>query len=148
MAWWSSLLGRAEQSSPEARRVAPQARGIDGEGACQAIMRRAMDALRVLYPCQTRGSPVVPASIFQSGSPPIVATLEVHLPRRSPLSKLCDARRINLYPVGIEPKPRSLMQHCEGRGAPRKMGPIFRTASCSHASGRSRIHLGLVCSSH
>ena len=44
---------------PEARRVAPQARGIDGESACQAIMRRAMDASRVLYPCQTRGSPVV-----------------------------------------------------------------------------------------
>jgi hypothetical protein len=59
MAWWSSLLGRAEQSSPEARRVAPQARGIDGESAYQAIMRRAMDASRVLYPCQTRGSPVV-----------------------------------------------------------------------------------------
>ena len=28
---------------------------------------------------------------------------------------LCDTRRINLYPVGLEPKPRSLMQHCEGR---------------------------------
>ena len=54
-----------------------------------------------------------------------------------PLSKLCDARRINLYPVGIEPKPRSLMQHCEGRGAPKKMGPIFRTAS--RGSGRRRL---------
>jgi hypothetical protein len=33
------------------------------------------------------------------------------------------------------------------KGAPRRMGPIFRTASCSHAPGRSRIHLGLVCTS-
>ena len=29
---------------------------------------------------------------------------------------LCDARRIHLYPVGVEPVPRSLMQRCEGRG--------------------------------
>ena len=29
---------------------------------------------------------------------------------------LCDARRIHLYPVGVEPVPRSLMQLCEGRG--------------------------------
>ena len=33
------------------------------------------------------------------------------------------------------------------KGAPRRIGPIFRTASCSHAPGRSRIHLGLVCTS-
>ena len=49
---------------PEARRVAPKARGIDGESARQAIMSRAMDASRVLYPCQTRGSPVVVCSDF------------------------------------------------------------------------------------
>ena len=126
---------------PEARRVAPQARGIDGESACQGTMSRAMDASGALYPCQTRGSPVVVRSDFSvwqsSDRCDVRDAFDALDPRRSPLSKLCDARRINLYPVGIKPKPRSLMQHCEGRGAPRKMGPIFRTACCSHAPGRS-----------
>ena len=93
---------------------------------------------------------LIPPRVFRSGGPPIydgrVASGALD-PRRSPLSKLCDARRINLYPVGIAPVPRSLMHRCEGKGAPRRMGPIFKTASCSHAPGRSRIHLGTVCSS-
>src|SRR6516165_6862848 len=37
------LLGRAERSTPEARRGAPSARGIDGEGARRATMAHAMD---------------------------------------------------------------------------------------------------------
>ena len=28
----------------------------------------------------------------------------------------CDTRRINLYPVGASPVPRSLLQQCEGTG--------------------------------
>jgi hypothetical protein len=32
----SHLLGRAERSTPEARRGAPRARGVDGESACRA----------------------------------------------------------------------------------------------------------------
>ena len=92
------------------------------------------------------------SSIFQSGSPSDRRDVGVAFDaldiQGSPLLNLCDTRRINLYPVGLEPKPRSLMQHCEGRrGTPRRMGPIFKTASCSHAPGRSRIHLGLVCTS-
>ena len=42
-------------------------------------------------------------------------------PRRSLLLK-CDARHINLYPVGLKPKPRSLMQHCEGRRGSKEDG--------------------------
>ena len=151
MAWWSSLLGRAEQSSPKPAGSRRRREGLTAEARAKPIMSRAMDASRVLYSCQTRGSPVVVRSDFavwqSSDRCDVRGAFDALDPRRSPLSKLCDARRINLYPVGIEPKPRSLMQHCEGRGAPRKMGPIFRTASCSHAPGRSRIHLGLVCSS-
>ena len=151
MAWWSSLLGRAEQSSPKPAGSRRRREGLTAKARAKPIMSRAMDASRVLYSCQTRGSPVVVRSDFavwqSSDRCDVRGAFDALDPRRSPLSKLCDARRINLYPVGIEPKPRSLMQHCEGRGAPRKMGPIFRTASCSHAPGRSRIHLGLVCSS-
>jgi hypothetical protein len=43
---------------------------------------------------------------FQSGDSPIVAMLELHLVRwikAEPPVFLCDARRINLYPVRIEP---------------------------------------------
>ena len=36
--------------------------------------------------------------------------------------RLCDARRINLYPVGLKPEPRSLMQHCEGRRGSKEDG--------------------------
>ena len=59
------------------------------------------------------------SSIFQSGSPSDRRDVGVAFDaldiQESPLLNLCDTRRINLYPVGLEPKPRSLMQHCEGR---------------------------------
>ena len=59
------------------------------------------------------------SSIFQSGSPSDRRDVGVAFDaldiQGSPLLNLCDTRRINLYPVGLEPKPRSLMQHCEGR---------------------------------
>ena len=38
LAWQPPLLGRAEPSTPEARRGAPMARGVDGESACRVIM--------------------------------------------------------------------------------------------------------------
>jgi hypothetical protein len=38
MARQRALLGRDERSTPKARRVAPEARGVDGEGACRATM--------------------------------------------------------------------------------------------------------------
>src|ERR1700751_6495826 len=42
------LLGRAERSTPGARRVAPPlARGVDGESACQATMARAITQTNV-----------------------------------------------------------------------------------------------------
>ena len=139
------MLGRAAQSSPKPAGSRRRREGLTAKARAKPIMSRAMAASRVLYPCQTRGSPVVVRCDFSVyvRCCDVRGAFDALDPRRSPLSKLCDARRINLYPVGIEPKPRSLMQHCEGRGAPRKMGPIFRTASCSHASGRSRIQLGL-----
>src|ERR1700758_3505628 len=42
----SHLLGRAERSTPEARRGAPWARGVDGESADRAIMAMPMNAPR------------------------------------------------------------------------------------------------------
>jgi hypothetical protein len=38
MAWAVPLLGRAERSTPGARRSRRKARGVDGESACQATM--------------------------------------------------------------------------------------------------------------
>jgi len=93
---------------------------------------------------------LIPPTVFRSGGPPFYdgrVAFRALDPRRSPLLKLCNARRINLYPVGLKPKPRSSCNIARAEGAPRRMGPIFRTASCSHAPGRSRIHLGMVCSS-
>ena len=40
------LLGRAEQSTPEARKGRALARGVDGERACRAIIAVPMNALR------------------------------------------------------------------------------------------------------
>src|SRR5215475_14727718 len=42
----SHLLGRAERSTPEARRGAPWARGVDGESARRATKAHAIDAPR------------------------------------------------------------------------------------------------------
>jgi len=51
----------------------------------------------------------------------------------------CDTRRINLYPVGASPVPRSLLQQCEGTGLQGRMGPFCIAASFSHAEYRSHI---------
>jgi hypothetical protein len=37
----------------------------------------------------------------------------------------CDTRRINLYPVGASPVPKSLLQQCEGTGLQGKDGTIL-----------------------
>ena len=107
MAWWSSLLGRAEQSSPKPAGSRRRREGLTAEARAKPIMSRAMDASRVLYSCQTRGSPVVVRSDFavwqSSDRCDVRGAFDALDPRRSPLSKLCDARRINLYPVGISP---------------------------------------------
>jgi hypothetical protein len=50
MARQPALLGRAERSTPNARRVAPEARGVDGESACRATMGIAIAPLRWLVP--------------------------------------------------------------------------------------------------
>ena len=49
-----SLLGRAERSTPEARRVAPQARGVDGESARRAIIVVQWIASRGVLPSPSR----------------------------------------------------------------------------------------------
>src|SRR6516225_7680269 len=68
---------------------------------------------------------LIPPRVFRSGGPPIYdgrVAFGALNPRRSPLLKLCDARRINLYPVGLKPKPRSLMEHCEGKRGSKEDG--------------------------
>jgi hypothetical protein len=53
----ASLLGRAQQSTPEARRGAPYARGIDGESACRATMAMLWMRLAAGLPaCEARSS--------------------------------------------------------------------------------------------
>jgi hypothetical protein len=63
----------------------------------------------------------------------------------SPLLNECGARRITLYPVQVNPVPRSLIRTVRGHRAPRGMGPIFTPAFFSHGFRRSHIHLGSVC---
>jgi hypothetical protein len=66
-------------------------------------------------------------------------------PRRSPL-ELCDARRINLYPVGTEPVPRSPHATLRGvEGAP-KGGSHLRNGVLQPCVHTVTIHLGLACS--
>lgn len=48
---------------------------------------------------------------------------------------------------GSSPNQGPSYNVARAEGAPRRMGPIFRTASCRQAPGRSHIHLGSVCSS-
>jgi hypothetical protein len=51
--------------------------------------------------------------------------------------------RQGFYPVGLVPQTKVPHVTLRGqKGAPRRMGPIFRTASCSHATARSRIPCG------
>ena len=109
------------QSSPNA----PQglrlwAQGLDGESTRRAIMVWAMSGARGFL------SERVNLPLLLSG----VLRLKlrfylVHLIQGGALIEICGTRRINLYPVGIAPVPRSLMHRCEGKGAPRRMGPIY-----------------------
>jgi hypothetical protein len=137
-------LGGAEQSTPEARRGA-LARGVDGKSARQAIM-------------------VMPLMLASRGPPPLrflgFGRGRLYLfsrrtfsnltasPRRSPPYRLCDALAASTYiRSGLSPYQGPSCNIARGkRGAPRRMGPIFITAYCSHTCSRSRIHLGLVCS--
>src|SRR5215467_15941853 len=65
-------------------------------------------------------------------------------PRRSPIA-LCGTRRINLYPAEESPPTKVPLATVRAQ-APRRMGPIYYAAYCSHATNRSHIHLGSVCS--
>ena len=65
-------------------------------------------------------------------------------PRRSPFA-LCGTRRINLYPAEESPPTKVPLATVRAQ-APRRMGPIYYAAYCSHATNRSHIHLGSVCS--
>jgi hypothetical protein len=102
------LLGRAFAVKPQR----PQglrlwAQGLDGERTRRAIMVWAVPGARGFQ-----------QSAFLS------SVVFFHLIQGGALIEVCGTRRINLYPVGI-PVPRSLMHRCEGKGAPRRMGPIY-----------------------
>ena len=70
------------------------------------------------------------ASIFQSGSPPIVTTLELHLMRWIQGGAPCDSMRRSPHQLisgRDRAQPRSLMQHCEdGRGLQGGWDPSLR----------------------
>jgi len=106
-----------------------KARGVDGESACQAD--------NGVGPLHCKLTALLLISLF----PVDVPIAFVQLTRGGALS-LCGTRCINLYPVGVSPVPRSLIHRCEGKGAPRRMGPIYKTASFSQSWLRSHIHLG------
>ena len=84
----ASLLGRAQQSTPEARRGAPYARGIDGESACRATMAMLWMRLAAGLPaCEARSLSASPLAFVC----PVQSTLQILKirfdrfdPRRSP----------------------------------------------------------------
>ena len=82
----ASLLGRAQQSTPEARRGAPYARGIDGESACRATMAMLWMRFAAGLPaCEGRSSsPLVFVCPVQSTLRILKIRFDRFDPRRSP----------------------------------------------------------------
>ena len=56
---------------------------------------------------------------------------------------LCDTRHINLYPVGLEPVPKSLMHLRGQKGGSKEDGTLLSIGVLSHADDRPHIHLGI-----
>src|SRR5215471_8880854 len=124
MATAAPLLGRASGQPPKPGGSRRRREGFDGDSACRATM--------VVWVT----SPNKPYWSIQVSCP--------FDPRRGPFA-LCGTRRINLYPVGESPPAKVPLATVRAQ-APRRMGPIYYAAYCSHVKNRSHIHLGSACS--
>ena len=103
-----------------------KARGVDGKSARRATMVSGHYAANV-------------TTFFLIPLFPLKFPLRLFNRSKAEPFCFCDTRRINLYPVGASPVPRSLLQQCEGTGLQGRMGPFCIAASFSHTEYRSHI---------
>ena len=122
------LLGRAERSIPGARRVAPQ--------GARGWRRKRAPSDNDVRPLRCKCHYCAPVDLSSSD---YVCPIDT---KAEPLL-LCGTRRINLYPVGSKPVPRSLLRQCEGIGLQGGWDPSSVRRIAASARPRSHIRLGI-----